>query len=122
MVSLFAFNSMLKQYLYRRDAVKTVQEILHYLKIEDLTQAARYWEDKKNFVPMYELTSSKIKNKKFYTEAGMLHAEFIIALEFPAGNLLPSGEDWILKLKKSESGWEVVEFYLVKTDALPAPR
>ena len=110
--------------MYRRQAVKTVDTILHLWKSQQLPQVMDYWYDPKNHPDVYNLLSYKILSKHFDKQDGRRRAAIAVEMTFGEDNFLPNNESWIFELERFDIGWKVTEFYLEragKPQKEPAP-
>ena len=111
-IALLALSYAVKPYLHLRDAQKIVTTVLTLWENNDLTLAMPYWEKEINSPPVYDLIDYKIGKGEISKENGTYFAHFTAILNFPPGNLFPSGEQWIFKLKKLRYGWKITDFRL----------
>ncbi|MBF0385690.1 MAG: hypothetical protein HQL27_07430 [Candidatus Omnitrophica bacterium] len=105
---LILLNFVVRPYLKKQEGVKVVKKVLSLWKNNDLTFAFNYWQDPQNCPPVYDLQSYKIIKAEFYTEKKVLKARLFIILEFPAGNIMPSGKEWVFEIAYSPVGWQII--------------
>ena len=111
---VLSWNFLLIPYLYRREAIRTVQSILKSWKTGNLLDAISAWENMQKSAPVYGLLSSHITKGIFDNKDGMRHAQNFTILEFTADNPMPSGKTWVFELNKTSLGWKVISFRLVE--------
>jgi len=108
--ALLALNFIVTPYLRLRDAQSVVETVLTHWKNNNLTLAMPFWEKEIDSPPVYDLMAYEIGNGTINKVDGAYTADFTATLDFPQGNLFPSGKQWIFKLKKSRYGWKVTDF------------
>jgi len=113
-VALLALNFAIKPYLRQRDAMRIVKTVLAYWENGDLALAMPYWEKETDSPPVYNLITYKIEEGKVSKNNGVYSAHIISTLDFPPGNLFPSGKKWIFELNKTRYGWKITDFHLLK--------
>ena len=111
-LALLTLNLTIKPYIRRRDATRVVEAVLTHWAEGDLLLAMPYWEKEIDSPPVYNLITYKIEEKKFSKNNGTYSAQIIAALDFPPGNLFPSGKRWAFELNKTRYGWKVADFHL----------
>jgi len=111
-IALLALNFTLKPYLRRRGAIRIVKTVLAHWERGDLTLAMPYWEKGVDSPPVYDLIIYEIGEVKFNKNDGAYYAQIIATLDFPPGNLFPSGKKWIFELNRTRYGWKITDFRL----------
>ena len=107
---LVSGNLFLTPYLHRREVIRTVTAVLDGWASGAIPETFPYWEDPNNAPPAYSLVAYKITKKVMNKEDGRRNAQISAALEFSAGNVLPSGKEWIFKLRQTKLGWKIESF------------
>ena len=109
--SVFCLQIVLNPYLHQREVTKIVKIILKHWKNGDLPEAFVYWEDLRRAPPIYDLVSSTLIEKTFHLKDTPPYAQIVVKLEFPEGNVIPSGKEWVFELTYTKSGWKVKNFH-----------
>jgi len=112
-IILSGINFGLKPYLEKRTCERILVDVLERWKDGDLLKTFDYWANSDQSPPIYNLDSYKIKSKAIIRSAkNQKSIQFIVLLEFPKNNLMPSGKDWVFQMQKTRYGWKIVEFKL----------
>ena len=111
---LIGLNLLLAPYLNKREATKIVRTVLQLWEKGDIPGAFNYWENQERTPPVYDLISSKVQKKIFTQNGKDWQARIFVTLEFPEGNVLPSGREWVFELKPTEFGWKITDFRLAE--------
>ena len=109
-ILLVSGNLFLTPYLHRREVTRTVTAMLDGWASGAIPETFQYWEDPNNAPPAYSLASYKITKKVMNKEDGRRNARISVALEFSADNVLPSGKEWIFKLRQTKFGCKIESF------------
>ena len=114
-------NLFLTPYLHQREVTRIVTAVLEGWESGAIPETYEYWEDPNNAPPAYNLLSYQI-NKKIMDkgEDGRRHAQVFVTIEFSAGNVLPSGKEWIFELRQTKFGWKIKNFSAASGAASPA--
>lgn len=112
---LIGLNLLLTPYLNKREATKIVRTVLQLWKEGDIPGAFTYWENQEQTPPVYDLISSEVRKKVFTKTGKDWQARIFVSLEFPEGNVLPSGKEWVFELKPTKLGWKITDFRLAET-------
>lgn len=112
---LIGLNLLLTPYLNKREATKIVQTVLRLWEEDDIPGAFTYWENQERTPPVYDLLSSKVQKKIFTQNGKDWQAQIFVTLEFPEGNVLPSGKEWVFELTPTKLGWKITDFRLAET-------
>ena len=110
---------LIKPFLNRHDAVKTVKAVLTAWTDGDALKAFSQFEDAKISPPIDSLSSYKITKKVFDKKDGRNHAQFYVILNFPDENIFPSGKEWIFELTDMLGGWKITDFYQAERKNIP---
>lgn len=109
-IVLITGNFFLTPWLHRREVTRIVTSVLDGWESGAIPETFQYWEDPNNAPPAYNLVSYQITRKIMGTENGRRNARIFTTLVFSAGNVLPSGKEWIFKLRQTKLGWKIESF------------
>src|SRR5262245_29810037 len=82
-------NFILIPYLYRREATRSVLNVLEAWKSGDLPSTYDDWIDPQKSPPVYGVLKYKITNRKFYKKDGDRFAEISAYLELSNTTVIP---------------------------------
>lgn len=112
--ALFILQFGVKPLLYKREALRTLKTIFGFWK-EGLTlEVLYYFQDSNNSLPIYNLSSFKIKSQKINKKEAIKSYVFTARLDFPQNNIVPSGEDWEIVLSDLPDGWKITSIDILK--------
>ncbi len=112
---LVGLNVLLAPYLNKREATKIVHTVLRLWEEGDIPGTFSYWENEQKTPPVYDLISSQVRKKVFTQKGKNWQAHIFVTLEFSAGNVLPSGREWVFELRPTKLGWKITDFRLVES-------
>lgn len=109
-IVLITGNFFLTPWLHRREVTRIVTAVLEGWESGAIPETFQYWEDPNNAPPAYNLVSYQITRKIMGTKNGQRNARIFTTLVFSAGNVLPSGKEWIFRLRQTKFGWKIESF------------
>lgn len=106
-----AGNLFLTPYLHQRETLKIVSAVLNHWEKGEIPESFAYWQDQNKVPPVYNLLSYQIHKKIYDKKDDRRQARIFVTLEFPSGNILPSGKEWVFELRQTQLGWKITDFY-----------
>ncbi len=103
-------NLFLTPYLHQREVTRIVSTVLDGWISGAIPETFQYWEDPNKAPPAYSLLSYQITKKTLDKEDDQRHAQIFVTLEFSTDNVLPSGKEWVFKLRQTKFGWKIADF------------
>ncbi len=106
-------NLFLTPYLREREVTGIITTVLDGWESGAIPETFQYWEDPNNAPPAYSLVSYQITKKVIEKDANERRGQIFVVLEFSADNVLPSGKEWVFKMRQTRLGWKIGSFSAV---------